>query len=55
MLERDSGDADWTASALTADDMLRMPEIGIEIPVADLYQDVDLPEGVEQESDRRPG
>ena len=31
-----------------------MPEIGIEIPVPDLYQDVDLPEGVEEESDRRP-
>lgn len=54
VLERDSGDADWTASALTADDTLRMPEIGIEIPVVALYQDVDLPEGAEEESDRRP-
>jgi hypothetical protein len=27
-----------------ARDTLRMPEIGIEIPVGDLYQNVDLPE-----------
>ncbi len=44
VLERARGDEPWRATALTAEDTLRMPEIGIEIPVADLYQDVDLPE-----------
>lgn len=39
---RAAGDADWTALALTGDEVLRMPEIGVEIPVADLYEDVDL-------------
>ena len=53
VLERNSGDADWTASALTAEDTLRMPEIGIEVPVTELYQGVDLPDAAQQESDRR--
>ena len=44
VLERASGDEAWRATALTAEDTLRMPEIGIEIPVADFYHDVDLPE-----------
>jgi Uma2 family endonuclease len=35
---------DWTAKALTGEDLLPLPEIGIEIPVAELYQDVDFPE-----------
>ena len=32
----------WTASALTEDDVLCMPEIGIEVPVAELYRNLDL-------------
>jgi Uma2 family endonuclease len=39
---RANGDDDWTATALAADDILRMPEIGIEVPVAELYEGVDL-------------
>jgi Uma2 family endonuclease len=35
---------DWTARALTIEDILQLPEIGIEIPVAELYENVDLPE-----------
>lgn len=54
VLVRDSGDVDWTASALTVEDTLRMPEIGIEIPVAEFYRGVDLPETAQEESDRRP-
>ena len=38
----DAGD-NWTASTLTEDDVLQMEEIGIEVPVAELYQDVELP------------
>ncbi|MDQ2803386.1 MAG: Uma2 family endonuclease [Pseudomonadota bacterium] len=40
---RAAGEDEWRASALTAADILQMPEIGIEIPVAALYEDVDLP------------
>ena len=45
VFERADGDGDWTAAALTAGDVLRMPEVGIEIPVAEFYEDVDLPTG----------
>ena len=34
MFARVDGQADWTATALTADDTLPMPEIGIEVPVS---------------------
>jgi Uma2 family endonuclease len=37
-------DQDWTARALTSEDTLQLPEIGIGIPVAEFYEDVDLPE-----------
>ncbi len=43
VFSRASGDSDWTATALTEDDVLHMPEIGIEIPVTEFYEDVDLP------------
>jgi len=41
---RAEGVTDWTATALTADDTLAMPEIGIEIPLAEFYEDVDFPD-----------
>jgi Uma2 family endonuclease len=41
---RRSADQDWIASALTVEDTLQLPEIGIEIPVAELYDNVDLPQ-----------
>ena len=38
--------SDWIARALTEGDVLQMPEIGIEIPLADIYADVQAaPEG----------
>lgn len=40
---RTSGDAAWSATALTAEDTLALPEIGIEIPVVAFYENVDLP------------
>ena len=50
VFERADGQSDWTATALTAEDTLRMPEIGIECPVAELYEDVDLPNAEGQAS-----
>jgi Uma2 family endonuclease len=47
---RSTGNEDWRAIALTAEDTLQIPEIGIEIPVAEFYEDVDLPEAVVQET-----
>jgi Uma2 family endonuclease len=38
-------DGDWLARALTSDDTLSMPEIGIELPLATCYADLDLPAG----------
>jgi Uma2 family endonuclease len=37
-----SGDDPWIATALTDGDTLRMPEIGIEIPIAEFYEGTDL-------------
>ena len=39
-MEREQPDEIWRITTLTNDDILRMPEIGIEIPVAELYEDV---------------
>ncbi len=52
VFERADGESDWTATALTSDDVLRMPEIGIEIPVGEFYENVDLPdaEGVDDDT-----
>ncbi len=47
VFERASGDADWTATALTAGDILRLPEVGIEVPVDEFYKGVDLPEPID--------
>jgi len=40
---RGAADADWVAIPLAAEDTLPMPEIGIEVPVAEFYQDVEFP------------
>ncbi len=50
VFERASGDNGWAATTLTGDDTLRMPEIGIELPVAELYEGVDLPSMDNQDS-----
>lgn len=49
VFERRAGD--WTAFTLTDGDTLRMPEIGIEIPLADIYADIAFP----PEGDQLPG
>jgi Uma2 family endonuclease len=40
VLER--ADQAWTAAALAAGDVLRIPEVGIEVPVDDFYETVDF-------------
>jgi Uma2 family endonuclease len=35
--------SDWIARALTEGDTLAMPEIGVELPLADVYSDIDPP------------
>ena len=42
---RPDAEADWTATALTEGDTLALPELGIEVPVAEFYQDVAFAEG----------
>ena len=42
VFERAEGVVDWTAFSLMADDTLRMPEIGIEVPVRELYAGTDI-------------
>ena len=34
----------WQTTVLTVEDTLRMPEIGIEIPVADIYDGMTFPD-----------
>ena len=43
MFSRAGADEDWIATALTAEDTLGLPEIGIEIPVAEFYGNVEFP------------
>ncbi len=42
VLERLAGDRKWTATALTVEDSLTLPEAGIAFPVAELYEGGDL-------------
>jgi Uma2 family endonuclease len=42
VLSRQRGEDAWTTVALTGDDTLSLPEIGVEIPVGEFYQDVDF-------------
>jgi Uma2 family endonuclease len=43
-LERSSPDQPWQTSVLSKEDILQMPEIGIEIPVAEIYEGITLPD-----------
>jgi Uma2 family endonuclease len=44
VLHRQNGSDSWTAEALTADDILALPGVAVEIPVAELYADVNFDE-----------
>jgi Uma2 family endonuclease len=50
VFERPDANTAWTASTLIGDDLLRMPEINIEIPVAEFYEDLDLGNEAEQDA-----
>lgn len=43
VLRREAPDQDWTATALMGEETLSLPEIGIELPVAELYEGIELP------------
>jgi Uma2 family endonuclease len=38
VMERKEAGAPWVTSSLTKDDILRVPEVGIEIPVVEIYE-----------------
>jgi Uma2 family endonuclease len=42
VLHRQHAGDPWTAAALTMEDTLGLPEIGIDIPVAEFYADVEF-------------
>jgi len=44
VMERSKPDEAWRTTVLTGDDMLRLPEIDIEIPVAECYEDLTFPD-----------
>lgn len=44
VLHRQQGDAAFATLALTEDDTLELPEVGISVPVAEFYEDVDFEE-----------
>lgn len=44
VLERAAPDEPWRASTLTKGDTVRLPEIDIEIPVTEFYEDIVFPE-----------
>lgn len=44
VMERKEPNAAWLITTLTKDDTLHIPEVGIEIPVADLYEGLSFPE-----------
>ena len=43
VFERTGEGQSWIASTLLSGDTLQMPEVGIEVPVGEFYEDVDLP------------
>jgi Uma2 family endonuclease len=47
VFERESAEMSWRAVTLTSDDVLRMPELAVEIPVAEFYEAVDFGDGNE--------
>ena len=54
VLARANADQNWIATAQTADDVLRLPELGAEIPVAELYEGVDLAAAPDEDTDKLP-
>jgi hypothetical protein len=44
-MEEEGSDEVWRVATLASDDILRMPEIGIEIRVTEFYVDIDFRNG----------
>ncbi len=44
VMAREGPDEAWRTTVLTDDDILRLPEIGIEIPVREIYEDITFPD-----------
>ena len=44
VMERADPEQVWQTTVLTQDDILRMPEINIEVPVAEIYEDIAFPD-----------
>ncbi len=44
VMERSAGEEVWRTTTLVEDGVLRMPEIGIEIPVAEVYDGLQFPD-----------
>jgi Uma2 family endonuclease len=44
VMERDGPGEPWRVATLTNDEVLRMPELGIEVPVNELYAGLNFPE-----------
>ena len=44
VMERSGPDQVWQTTVLTNEDILRMPEVEIEIPVSEFYEDVTFPD-----------
>jgi Uma2 family endonuclease len=55
VFERSTPDQEWRATALAAEDILRMPEIGIEIPVTEFYENIDLTDATTQATGDQSG
>ena len=54
VMERADGDDPWTTTALTNGDILRMPEISVEIPVAEIYEGIAFPDEEDGTAQGRP-
>jgi Uma2 family endonuclease len=44
VMERERPDEPWKLTTLTGDETLGMPEIGIEVPVSEFYEDLHFPD-----------
>jgi Uma2 family endonuclease len=51
VLHRDNGESPWTAHALMKDDVLAIPEVGIEVPVAELYEGINFEDAERAEAE----
>jgi Uma2 family endonuclease len=46
--ERQAGGQKWTVTTAVADDLLTLWDISVEVPIAEIYEDVDFPPPVSE-------